>query len=186
MTQTNTTKYSGYPGVYARVSEAYDWIREEVCRESSSNSSDNSDDDLTPEYFGCPRIPSETETKATTPSPTITNPTTNSPTMAPSSSSSIIKEMSEMPTTTMSPTSEAPTPGISNDPIQMQSISTSLAPTTQFPTPVPTTNQEEQPTDVPTSYSEDEGKTVFIESPTFAPTMGMYVAVPPLVVEEPL
>lgn len=163
---------SGYPGVHARVSEAYDWIREEVCRESSNTSSNDS----TPEYFGCPRLSSETKATTESPTTTTTNPTSHPPTMAPS-----IKE------TSVSPTTIAPTPGpTTNDPTL--SISTSaptIPPQTQFPTPVPTTSNK-QPTDVPTSYSTDEVKIVFIESPTFAPTIETDVAVPLLVVEEPL
>lgn len=159
----------------ARVSEAYDWIREEVCRESNNS---NSSSDLTPEYFGCPRTTTTAETKAATESPTL-QPTTNPSTIAPSS----MKETSVSPS--ISPSSDAPTQGSSSTDL-MQSNNSTSAPTlpqeTQFPTSVPT----EQPTDVPTSFVEDEEKTIFIESPTFAPTMGMDVAVPFLVVEEPL
>ena len=174
-------KFSGYPGVYARVSEAYDWIREEVCRQSNNNSSA----DLTPEYFDCPKI--STEAKAMTVSPTIHPTTTRPPSMTPS-----IRETSATPTInslTGSPSSDAPTLEISNDPQQYQYISSTStnAPTipreTQFPTPVPTAKH---PTDTPSSYSTDAGKTVFIESATVAPTMLTYVPVPLLEVEEPL
>lgn len=157
----------GYPGVYARVSEAFDWVREEVCSQSS---------DWTPEYFDCPDS-TTTTTLAPTVRPTM-RPTT-SPSMTPS-----MKETTIAPTNTVtrSPSSAAPTSAI-------QSTNAPTIPQrTDFPTPVP----NKQPTDVPSSSPTDESTMgitsdpstrsseqqlldAIIESPTVAPTRMSYV-----------
>jgi len=91
---------NGYPGVYARVSEAYDWIREEVCSRSYA--------DLAPAYFDCPietggatAIPSESPVTSTADGgsrPLTAAPTTIRVVPRPSRRPSPSPERTEFPT----------------------------------------------------------------------------------------
>jgi len=88
----------GYPGVYSRVSEAYDWLVEELCYNGSG--------DLAPDYFGCMKtVGSEVEeVVAETLSPfgrPSAMPSEITPTSSASPSASTADNIME--TTTMSP-----------------------------------------------------------------------------------
>lgn len=49
---------SGYPGVYARVSDAYDWVQQEICN------SEGVVDTMTLDNFGCSTEKAESESEA--------------------------------------------------------------------------------------------------------------------------
>ena len=104
----------GYPGVYARVSDAYDWIRDELCEED--------DGALAPEYFGCtvqaaspppsppppPPTPAQVVvTSIPTVESTIVISSTPNPTPAPTVEITIV--ISSTPNPTPAPTEESTT-----------------------------------------------------------------------------
>ncbi|CAB9513698.1 Plasminogen (Fragment) [Seminavis robusta] len=159
-----------FPGVYARISVAYNWIQRMMCCLSESPAAScepvdpcecsdipcQSNDDGTDSPTGSPTYeptnsPTESPTNAPTNSPTETsdentpNPTTDEPTPSP----------------TPSPTTDEPTPsptGTTDEPTP--------SPTTEAPTPSPTMASTEPPTGSPTTSPTDPPT----DSPTAAPT----------------
>jgi trypsin len=153
----------GYPGVYARVSDAYDWIREEVCYRTTKTVEGDDDRRLLlapPDYFNCPdNIPSRPSVSPTampttvriTEMPTVSYTRPNLPTIAtltptpttitttftiiPAPSSVIIT------TTTGTISSEPPTTGAGSRP----SIST-ITTTGTISSEAPTTGGGSRPT----------------------------------------
>jgi len=87
----------GYPGVYSRVSEAYDWIWEELCYNGSG--------DLAPDYFGCPVVVGS-EVESFIPS---AKPTEKTPISARPSASATETETTLSPSDSV-PSSETPKP----------------------------------------------------------------------------
>ena len=123
----------GYPGVYARVSDAYDWIREEVCYRTKTSTVEGDDDRrlllAPPDYFNCPdNIPERPSVSPTampttvriTEMPTVSYTRPNLPTIATltptptiiTTTSTIIPALSSVITTTTGTiSSESPTTG---------------------------------------------------------------------------
>ncbi|KAG7357151.1 trypsin-like serine protease [Nitzschia inconspicua] len=128
----------GYPGVYANVRVARDWIKQQVCDDWNVNAS-FCDGDANP-------TSSPTPEPTPNPTPTPTKEPTQEPTMSPTKNptSSPTDEPTLQPTaiSTSSPTSE---------PTNQVEIMETLTPTTSY-TGSPTTmsNTEEIPTDMPT------------------------------------
>ena len=86
-TEYINASYSGYPGVYARVSDAYDWIQQEVCNSDSGENGGGTI--MAPDSFGCTiKAEPESEGLAETPSvsPSVT-PSETRITARPSASS---------------------------------------------------------------------------------------------------
>ena len=145
--------HRGYPGVYARVSEAYDWIQQEVCRLSSNDST------ITiPEYFNCPTVED-----ATTFSTEATFTPTASPRVRSSMAPSSIQDMTMIPTVTVS---RSP----SSSPTMVPT--TNQSPLTDVPSSSPSDESTSDGTVDPSlrSSSVVVGSGVIIESPTVAPT----------------
>ena len=132
----------GYPGVYARVSEAYDWIQQEVCRLSSNDST------ITiPEYFNCPTVEDAT---------TFSTIGTATPTASPRVRSSMAPSIEG---TTMIPTVTVSTPP-SSSPTMIPTTNQSLL------MDVPSSSPSEESTIDRIVV----GSGVIVESPTVAPT----------------
>mmetsp|Transcript_26685 Transcript_26685/g.44074 ORF Transcript_26685/g.44074 Transcript_26685/m.44074 type:complete len:460 (+) Transcript_26685:96-1475(+) len=144
----------GYPGVYARVSEAYDWIQQEVCRQSSESTT-------IPEYFNCPRVATTT---------TMTLPTTPSPTLSPTIRPSVTPSIQD--------TTLAPTVTVSRPPSSYNAQFPTMDPANQsLLSYVPTSYSSGESTIDSTidpslrSSSVSVGSGLSIESPTVAPTL---------------
>ena len=135
----------GYPGVYARVSSAYEWINKQL----DENFPDR--DKIT--------TPSPTPGPTPEREPSAASDATSLPTPAPTPAATT----SSSPTTPLLPTTLAPTTTSSpTTPL----LPTTLAPTTNRPSPLPTTTA---PTPAATTTSNSPAPTPVVE-PTLPPT----------------
>jgi len=151
--------HQDFPGVYARVSSAYDWIREEVCTRSSYAPVEFDCDNLVivPRPTRAPTVQSDTmwptlsPTWSPTMSPTLATraPSVQSDTMWPT--------LSPTWSPTMSPTLATRAPSVQSD-TMWPTLSPTLSPTFS-PTLSPTLSPTFSPTLSPTL------------SPTFSPTL---------------
>ncbi|CAB9513699.1 Coagulation factor IX (Fragment) [Seminavis robusta] len=179
-----------YPGVYARVSVAYDWIQRMICCLSESppascepvdpcecsdvpcqsitESPDGPDTESpfgTDPPFDGTDFPTFSFTSAPTNSPTEspTNAPTNSPTGSPTTDENTPNPTTNEPTPspTPSPTTDEATPSPTGT-----TDEPTPSPTTEAPTPSPTMASTDAPTGFPTTRPTDPPT----DSPTIAPT----------------
>ena len=140
-----------FPGVFSRISHAYDWISETVCSESED----------APAHL-CGTYPPTPEPTA---SPT-SRPTTDSPTLSPSEGPTESPTETPSKNPTLSPTvSSAPSAAPTESPTVSKMPTDS--PTTS-PTDAPTTSPTFTPTDVPSSTPSLSPSAT--SSPSYSPT----------------
>ncbi len=151
------------PGVYGRVSQAYDWIKEEACAVS---------DDTAASTLCGTRQPSLSPTTA---EPTVTP--SESPTSVPSSEPTAEPSASPSGTPSLVPSSEpSAAPSLSGQPSEMPSSSPSLRPSgnpsalpSTSPSSAPTTSS--QPSSEPSSTPSDVPSTVPSLKPSNSPSL---------------
>jgi len=150
-----------FPGVFARVSMAYDWIAENVCETSADP----------PGYMCDTPEPSERPTREPTPEPTAI-PTTPSPTSSPT------KDPTQSPSNspTLSPTS---TPSVSTSPTVSPSSQPSLSPST-----IPSTHPSSIPSMKPSISAAPSYPPT--KTPTLRPTVSNSPSITPSPTKKPV
>eukprot|EP00578_Thalassiosira_sp_NH16_P024038 CAMPEP_0181095950 /NCGR_PEP_ID=MMETSP1071-20121207/10779_1 /TAXON_ID=35127 /ORGANISM="Thalassiosira sp., Strain NH16" /LENGTH=662 /DNA_ID=CAMNT_0023178339 /DNA_START=134 /DNA_END=2119 /DNA_ORIENTATION=+ len=177
------------PGVYARVSKGYDWIRETVCDESNDTGGSSlcGTPNPTPRPTRNPtkrptniptkfptRFPTRQPTRQPTNFPTL-SPTTAEPTLSPTDQPSAVPSGSPSGSPSTSPTGEpSSVPSSSGAPSSSPSMSPSLSlRPTSHPSDPPSVSQSPSgsPSSVPSSSSRPSESPSTSSSPSSAPSI---------------